>query len=248
MRIRVFMLAIAGIVCTASQAQFSKGDRMVGASVASLIFNSGTADITVASIGSNNSTITNHNVLINPSIGWFLTDKTVFGVALNLNPYGNKTTYEQNGSTYQSDKSTSYNMGIGLFARQYLKGASMLPFGQFSLNGGFSNLKTEGFFYGGSGASAYKLTYTGNSTSGGFVNASFTVGLTKMVTPNAGLDIYIGYTYSTSKNTFKRTSLRDDGNNGTIEERLENTTTTKFTNNGFLAGIAFQIFLKGKKK
>lgn len=221
---------------------------MLGASVASLIFNSGTSDITVASVGSSSSKITSYNVVINPSMGWFLSDKTVVGVNLDLNPSGNKTTYEQSGTTFQSDKSTSYNLGFGLFARQYLKGNDFLPFGQISINGGFSNLKTDGFFYGGSGATAYKITYNGNSTGGGFFNAAFSAGLTKMLNQNAGLDIFVGYTYSNNKNTFKKTTLRDDGNNGSIEERLENNTTTKFTNNGFLAGIAFQIFLKGKKK
>ena len=239
-------LILTGISATA---QFTKGDKMAGASVASIFFNSGNADITVASIGNNISKVTNYGISITPSIGWFISEKTAVGATLNLNPNGQKTTYEQNGSTYQSDKSNGFNIGLGGFVRNYFSDkSSLLPFGQFSLNGGVSNLKTEGFFYGGSGASAYKQTYSGNSSGGFFANASFSAGLTKMMGENAGLDFYIGYNFSYNKNTFKRTTLRDDGNDGTIDSRGENETTTKFTNHGFVLGVGFQVFLRGSKK
>ncbi len=247
-KIRGFFIAVflfpAGVVF----AQFGKGDRMVGASVGSIVINSGNADITVTSIGSNTSRITSYAVTIQPSMGWFLSEKTALGASLNINPTGNKTTYEQNGSTYQSDKVNGTNFGLGGFVRQYLgHSGSLLPFGQLSLNGGLSNLKTEGFFYGGSGANAYKLTYDGNSTSGSFFNATLTAGFTKMVGSYTGLDFYIGYTYSHNKNTFKRTSRRDNGNDGSVDETLENETTTTFNNHGFQMGAGFQVFLKKKK-
>lgn len=248
MKIKPLLFIFALVSCFFANAQFHKGDRVIGASVASLVFNSGSSDITVANIGSNTSVIKNHNVLVNPSMGWFMGDHSLLGVQLSLNPYGAKTTYEQNGSTYQSDKSNSYNLGIGGYFRQYLKGRDFLPFVQLGLNGGLSNLKTEGFFYGGSGVNAYKNSYDGNSKGGGYLNAAFTAGFTKMINETAGLDFYVGYTYSYNKNTFKKTTLRDLGNNGTIDERLENETTTKYTNNGLLAGVGFQIFLRGKKK
>src|SRR6185436_9319213 len=178
----------------------------------------GTSDISVASIGSNKSRITNYNVSINPSIGWFISDKTVVGATLNINPNGQKITYEQSGTTYQSDKSNGYNIGAGGFARNYFNSNSnFMPFGQVSLNGGFSNLKTEGFFYG----TGYKQTYTGNSNGGAFVNASFVLGLTKMLGPNAGLDFFAGYSFSYNNNTFKKTTSKDLGNDGTIDERGE---------------------------
>ena len=123
-----------------------------------------------------------------------------------------------------------------------------MPFGQAGVNAGISNLKTEGFFYGGSGASAYKQTYTGNSSGGFFANAAFVAGLTKMMGENAGLDLSLGYIFSYNKNTFKRTTLRDDGNNGSIDTRAVNETTTKYTNHGFTIGLGFQVFLRGKKK
>ncbi|MEO6612049.1 MAG: hypothetical protein ABIN52_07740 [Chitinophagaceae bacterium] len=239
----VFLLS--GSLC---KAQFSKGDRMVGASVASIFYNSGSADITVASIGSNKSVNTSYGINIMPSLGWFISGKTVVGATLNINPNGQKVTYEQNGTTYQSDKSNGFNIGIGGFVRNYFSDkSSLLPFGQISLNGGYSSQKTEGFFYGGS-SPAYKITYTGDSNGGSFMNAAFSAGVTKMMGENAGLDFYIGYNFSYNKNVFKKTTLRDNGNDGSIDERGENETTTKFTNHGFSLGIGFQIFLRGKKK
>lgn len=233
----------------AVNAQFAKGDRMVGASVASIFFNSGNSDISVASIGTNLSKITNYGISITPSLGWFISDKTAVGASLNINPSGNKTTYEQSGTTFQSDKVTSFNIGLGGFVRHYFgQTGNMMPFGQFGINGGISTYKSDGFFYGGSGASAYKTSYDGNSTGGFFANSTFQLGMTKMVGDYTGLDFYIGYNFSYTKNTFKKTTLRDDGNDGTIDSRGENETTTKFTNHGVIVGVGFQVFLKGKKK
>ena len=246
----VFLVGFLLLLVMVSRAQFKKGDRMIGASVATIFYNSGTSDITVASIGSNKSVNTSYGISITPSMGWFISDKTVVGGTLNINPNGEKVSYEQNGTTYQSDKSNRFNLGLGAFARNYFSGhSSWNPFAQVSVNGGFSSLKTEGFFYGGgSGPGAYKITYTGDSNGGSFINAAFAAGLTKMVGENAGLDIYIGYNYSNNKNVFKKTTLRDNGIDGSIDERGENETTTKFTNHGFAAGVGFQVFLRGKKK
>ena len=240
------ILLIFSLVATP---QLKKGNMMAGATVGSVLFNSGSSDITVAQIGSNTSKITSYNVNVGPSLGWFISDNTAVGASLNINPSGNKTTYEQNGSTYQSDKITNFNIGIGGFIRHYFgHSGTMMPFGQFGINGGISNLKTEGFFYGGSGPSAYKTSYDGSSNGGFFANSTFQFGMTKMVGDYTGLDFYIGYNFSYNKNTFKKTTLRDDGNDGTIDSRGENETTTKFTNHGFLLGIGFQVFLKGKSK
>lgn len=232
----------------AINAQFKKGNMMAGASVGSVLFNSGSSDISVAQIGSNTSKITSYNISLSPSLGWFISDNTVVGAAININPYSNKTTYEQNGSTYQSDKNSNFNIGLGGFVRHYFgSSASMMPFGQFGLNAGISSLKTEGFFYGGSAPNAYKISYDGSSSGGFFANSTFQFGFTKMVGDLTGLDFYVGYNFSYNKNTFKKTTLRDDGNDGTIDSRGENETTTKFTNHGFLLGVGFQVFLKGKK-
>ena len=90
-------------------------------SIIMILYNTGSADITVASIGNNTSLIKNYSVSIIPSIGWFISENTAVGFTANLNPTGQKTTYEQNGSTYQSDKSNGFNIGLGGFVRNYFK-------------------------------------------------------------------------------------------------------------------------------
>jgi len=228
-------------------AQFSKGDKMVGTTIASVVVNSGTADITVSSIGENTSKINTYNIAVQPSIGWFLSEQTVFGAGININPTGNTTTYEQGGNTYQKDKMNTFDFGVGVFARHYLNGKNLLPFAQIALNGGIASLKTSGFLYAGSGVDAYKQTYSGKASGAAFINATIMAGITKMVGEKTGLDFFIGYSYSYNKSTFNRTTLKDIGNNGSIDETLKNETITKYTIHGFQLGIGFQVFLKRSK-
>lgn len=243
------ILAIITLLTSlAAQSQFKKGDKMVGTTIGSVFYNSGSADISVDQIGENKSKITSFNLSINPSIGWFISENTAIGASLNINPTSNKTTYEQNGSTYQSDQSNNFNIGLGGFVRNYFKSSgNMLPFGQFGFNLGISSLKTEGFLYTGTAPTATKTSYDGSSSGGFFANASLQAGLTKMMGENAGLDIFIGYTYGYNKNVFSKTTLVDNGNNGSTDETRKNKTTSKYTNHGFLLGVGFQVFLRGKK-
>lgn len=244
-----YFIPVFLVVSLSANAQFKKGMRMAGANVGSIFFNSGTADVSYpAPTTGFTSKTTSFGVNIAPSMGWFISDHTAVGLSLNINPTSNKTSYEAGGSTYQQDKANGFNFGIGGFARNYFNSSSsFLPFGQLGINLGISSQKTEGFFYGGSGASAYKITYDGKSSGGFFANAGLALGMTKMVTPHTGLDISIGYSYSYNKNTYKTTSLRDDGNNGTIDLTSESNPTTKYTTHGLVLGAGFQIFLDARK-
>lgn len=232
-----------------SIAQFKEGDKIVGASVGNIFFNSGTQDADSPPIGSTTGKVTGFGINISPSLGWFISEKTAAGFSFSLNPAKQKTSFEENGSTFQKDKINSFSISIGGFARNYFSSqGSFLPFGQAGISAGISSRNTEGFFYGGSGPTAYKETYEGKSSGGFFTTASLNLGVTKMVGENTGLDFSIGYNFSYSKNTIKTTTLRDDLIDGSIDVTEENKTTTKFTNHGFMLGVGFQVFLKGKKK
>lgn len=251
MRIKYFLsLVLLIISITQLDAQFTKGDKIVGASLANAFFNTGTADQTVTSIGSVTAKVSGFGISLTPSLAWFVSDKTAVGVMVNINPTGDKTTYEgNNGSTFQKDKSNTSNIGIGGFIRTYFGDANtLLPFGQININGGISNLKKEGFLYLGTTPSVNKETYTIKSSGGTFFNTGVNAGLTKMIGEKAGLDFFIGYAFSKTKNTIKKIKLIDDGNNGSIDRTEENETTTRSTSHGFQLGIGFQIFLSGKKK
>lgn len=231
-----------------SNAQFSRGMRMAGASVANIVVSSGTSEQTVTSIGGATGRVKGYNINLSPSFGWFLSEKTAVGVTLVLNPSKETLTYESNGSTFQSDEVKEFALGFGGFARNYFQsGGSFLPFGQVNLNAGMSNSNAEGFFYGGGGSIAYKESYESKSTGGFFMNAILNLGATWMVSQNVGLDLTVGYNYSYHKNTMNTTRLRDDGLDGVIDETATNETLTKFTNHRFVIGLGFQVFLEKKK-
>jgi len=230
-------------------AQFNKGDKMVGTSVGSAFFNSGNSDQTVTSIGSRLVKVNGYGLNIIPSLGWFISENTAAGFSLFINPSGDKVSFEENGSTFQSDKSRYFNIGIGGFVRSYFRrSGSLLPFGQFDLDGGISSEKKDGFFYGGTGSTAYKKTYDTKSSGGSFVDAIFTVGCTKKFGQYTGLDLSIGYNFSYTKNTITTTELRDNMVDGTIDETAKSETLSKFTNHKFVLALGFQVFLERKKK
>jgi hypothetical protein len=243
-KLLVFLAFLGSL--TSTNAQFKKSDKMLGASVASLLYNSGNSTVSFTSFPGYKSKTTSWGVRVEPSMGWFLSDKTAVGVTVNIHPFGQKVSYQDNGTTFQEDKSSNFDLGLGVFARHYLgSGGDFLPFGQAGFNVGMSSSSTEGFRYYDS-TPDYKISYEGDSDGGFFANASLQLGLTKMVSESTGLDLYLGYTYSYNKNTFKTETLTDIGIDGTIETRSENEPTTKFTNHGFIIGVGFQVFLRGK--
>lgn len=225
-------------------AQFKKGMRMVGSSVAGALYNSGTTDVSYpAPTNGFTSKTTSFNASLNPSMGWFITGTTVVGASLNINPAGNKTSFESGGTTFQRDKLTTFNLGGGGFARTYFGSSGFMPFGQAGFNLGITTLNTEGFLYASDIVGPYKSTYDGKSSGGFFVNAPIYFGLTKLLNPHTGFDIYAGYVFSYTKSTIKTTRNTDYGNNGSIELTSVSDETKKFTNHGFQVGVGFQVFL-----
>lgn len=233
---------------TSAHAQFPKGTRMVGASVANLSFNSGTSEQDVESIGNTTAKVTGFDISLSPSLGWFISENTVVGFTFTVEPSKERISFEENGSTFQRDETNRFNIGIGGFVRNYFsKSGKMLPFGQFGVNGGISNFRQEGFFYGGTGGSVYKESYDSKSTGGFFANANFLAGVTWMMGEYTGLDLAIGYNFNYNKHTLNTTRLRDEGIDGVIEETGKNETTTRYSLHRFQLSLGFQIFLAKRK-
>lgn len=245
---KFLIVSAMALVSATADAQFSKGDKMVSTSVGSVFLNSGGSDVSFPQTRGYSSKTSSYGLSINPSFGWFITDKTVVGASVNINPSGQKVRYEDLGTTFQEDKSNSFNIGVGGFARNYFGApGNFRLFGQFGFNAGISSSKTDGFRYYTTSPN-YKQSYDGKSSGGFFANAVLQLGLTKMVGEQTGLDFYVGYNYSYNKNTFKTTTLTDLNLDGTIDARGESEPTTKFTNHGVIVAVGFQVFLKGKKK
>ncbi len=239
------LLLLSGLL---ANAQFAKGDKMAGAAVGSIFLNSGSSDVSFPQVRGYSTKTSSYGLRIEPSFGWFITDKTAVGASVNINPTGQKVTYKDGITTFQEDKSTGFNIGVGGFLRNYFgQTSSFRPFGQFGFNAGLNSSTTEGFRYY-DASPDYKVTYDGKSSGGFFANAILQFGFTKMVGDHTGLDFYIGYNYSYNKNTFKTITQTDMGIDGTVDTRAESEPTTKFTNHGMIVGVGFQVFLKGKGK
>ena len=219
---------------------------MAGATVSSIFYNSGKSEYSYPPPTTGfTSNVSSYGISLTPSLGWFVSDNTAIGASFFLNTSQNKTNdvSDATGNTFNKDKSTRFNIGIGGFARNYFKtDGNMLPFGQFNLNFGTGSSTTKGFTFSGGD----KYTYDGKSSGDFFINSGLNLGLTKILNNNTGLDFFIGYNYSYTKNTFNKTTEVDLGNNGSVDNTLENKPTQKFTNHGVTVGISFQIFLDKK--
>src|SRR5688500_13862092 len=132
-----------------TNAQFHKGDKMVGADIASFIFNSGSSEVSFPQTRGYASKSSGYAISIEPAFGWFISDHTVVGGTFILKPTYQKIRYDDRGTVFQEDKNTGFNICIGAFARQYLNTQStgMLPFIQSGFNTGINSSSSEGFKY-----------------------------------------------------------------------------------------------------
>jgi hypothetical protein len=245
MKVRILLLLLislsTSVFCTA---QPKKGLRMAGTSIGNLYFNSGETDYSDPNIqGGYTSQNRNFGLAFTPSLGWFINDNTAVGALVTLNYRHQKISDISTGTTFRRTTTDFFDFGIGGFARNYFNtSGNWMPFGQFMTNFGLSASKHDGFSYSGND----KSTFDGKSSGDFFANAGLSAGLTRMLNANTGLDLYIGYNFSYSKNTYKTTTLIDLGNNGSIDQTAISEPTAKFTNHGFAVGAGFQIFLNGK--
>ena len=242
----IFLIIGLLLVSITMNAQFKKGMRMVGATIGSAFFNSGKSDYSYPPPTTGyTSNSNNFGVTLNPSMGWFVSDNTVIGASLNFG-YTHQKTFAKaaNGNIFNRDISNSFIIGIGGFARNYFKSSgSMMPFGQFNLNGGIGSTSNNGFYF----INNDKSSYDGKSSGDFFINTGVALGVTKMLNEHTGLDLFVGYNYSYNKRTFKTTTLTDLDNNGSVDQTAVSEPTQKFTNHGVSIGAGFQVFLDKRK-
>src|ERR1700730_6074414 len=83
-----------------SHAQLKKGNKMIGVNVATAFFNSGSADVSYPPPTQGYSSYnTSFSVNITPSVGWFISDNTIVGATITINPNNQKIRYETGGFT-----------------------------------------------------------------------------------------------------------------------------------------------------
>ena len=240
MQPKLLFASIALVFCLHSQAQFSKGTRMIGATIGSGYFTSGKTDFSNQGYTNYNH---NWNVSFTPSIGWFINDGNAVGANLFVSSTHQKSWNEVSGVTNREDNSHNTDFGLGLFYRHYFKASSQLhPFVQAYVNGGSGVTKTDGFYY----APAYTQTYTGKTSDRFFYNAGLNLGLTKMLSNTVGAEAYVGYSHSYNKFTTKTVSTSVD-RVGTGITQANYLAEQTYSGNNINVGIGLQVFLPGKK-
>jgi outer membrane protein W len=238
-------LALTFSICL--HAQFKKGDRMVGASVGTVFFNSSSTDLSYP-VGSSSTTDNNYGIALSPSLGWFITDNVVVGVSPVINYNKQKQLGKSsNGNTYLKNDAHQFGAGLGGFARYYLKGSGATTrfFGQYNLSAGLNGSKNEGFQYETYGV--YVDRYDQKSSGDFFVNTGVIIGLSKFLGNLNSLDFYIGYTFSYVKSNPKGTTIRDYADPGTPDINQAINYTQKFMGHNVVLGLGYQIFLSKKK-
>jgi len=233
------------LLATASHAQFSKGMKMSGVTLGNAFFKSGSYDYTFPQATAPYSSKTNSlGLTLAPNLGWFISNNTVIGARLALGYYYDKNLDMENGVTFRKKIDKNFNAGLGVFLRNYFGSFSNLaPFAQFNMDGRIGSSHTEGFNY----STNFKETFSGKSSGDFTFDLGLSVGVTKMLNSNVGIDIFAGYLFDHSKNTFKTTTWRDVDIDGSIDETDYENPTTKSTNHGFMIGAGFQIFLSKNK-
>jgi hypothetical protein len=238
------------LISLSTRAQFSKGDKMVGANIGSVFYNSGKTVYTYPPPTTGITYNTNElGININPVYGWFITNSIVVGPSINISYHHKKAFYtdDSNGNTYNSDMSNQFSAGVGAFLRDYFSSTgTFLPYGQIGFNLGTATNSDKGFYF--TNGTNDKSTYHGKSSGDLFINLGLTAGVTKMLSKQTGLDFAVGYNFSYEKSNFKRTTEFDAGNNGTIDQTSVSQPTQKYTDHGVVLGVGFQIFLEGKRK
>lgn len=243
-RFTLLFFAFTLVTGTAANAQFKKGQLMPGITVGSIFFNSGKTTYS-APPPTNGYTSNTNSVGINltPSLGWFITDRTVVGGRLSANYRYDKYVDASNNVTFRKKEDRITQWGLGAFVRNYFSQAGrFIPFGQLAADGGLGSARTEGFNY----TSSYRESYKGKSGSSSFFNAGVSVGVTRLLSDQVGLDLAVGYTFSHTQQKFTTDTFRDVGIDGTIDETLKSEVSTRMNNHGVTLAMGIQVFI-GRK-
>lgn len=226
-------------------AQFKKGILFTGGNVGAGIFDDSKKEVSFpAPTEGYTLKENNFNISFTPYIGRFITSNTALGVGVALNFSDHNTSYEAaNGNTFRKDEENTFDAGINVFMRRYffLQGDQPQPLSfyvQAGVTGGFSSLKTKGFVYG----VDFKDTYEGKSSGGSFITPGIGFGLNKRFTDRVAVEFGFLTQYRFSKYDIKTTTLRDELNNGTIDQTFINEPTYKEKKQTIGLNIGFIFF------
>lgn len=247
MKHKLALVLAAFLIAIVTNAQFNKGDKMVGFSVGSFFYNHSSSDLS-NSLGSSTTELDEFGIALNPSIGWFVNENVVVGVAPSVT-YDKQTQLgkSSNGNTYLKDESNHFGINVGGFSRYYFKGPSnnLRFFGQYNLSIGLGGGKSDGFEYERNGI--YVERYNRKSSGDFMANTGVTAGLSKFVSRYTALDFYIGYDFSYTKSNPTGNTTTDYTDPGTPDTNVKIDYEQKITQHHLVFGVGFQVFLAKKK-
>lgn len=243
-RFTLLILSFILLTGAAVNAQFKKGQLMPGITVGSIFFNSGKTEYSAPPPTTGYTSNTNSaGINLSPSLGWFISGRTVIGGRVSGNYRYDKYLDASNNVTFRKKEDRVTQWGLGAFVRNYFGQAGrFIPFGQVAVDGGLGNARTEGFTY----TSTYRETYKGKSGSSSFINAGVSAGVTRLLGEQVGLDLAIGYVFSHTQQKFTTDTFRDVGIDGTVDETLKSEITTRMNNHGVTLSMGIQVFI-GRK-
>lgn len=228
-------------------AQLKKGNRMVGLTVASGLLSKGETELSGPNQTPSVSETGNFTLQLTPSVGWFLTDNAIVGASITVGLSDQTVRRKSAGVTYMEDNYNNIDFGAGTFFRYYFQGSSAFrPFTHLFFTAGSGTTNTDGFYYFTMGTDNAKSTYDGKSSGRFFYNAGINAGVTRLLSPNTGVDLFVGYLRTSNQMTTKTEQLIDYTSPSTPDTRSSFENTQKHTSNGVSFGIGFQVFLTRK--
>lgn len=240
---RLFML-LAILLPMGAFCQFSKGTWVPGINAAGLFFDAGTTTYTAPPPTEGYESKTNSlGFQLTPSLGYFVSSKTMIGARLIAGYQYDKYLDVSNNITFRKKEDRVGRYGLGIFARHYFaESGKFLPWGQLNIDAGTGNAKTEGFHY----TSVYRESYEGKSSGNFFTSVGLQVGVTRMLSDHVGLDMSAGYAFTTEKTKTVTDTYRDVDMDGSIDERLNSDITAKIKKHGLLLSVGISVFLPRK--
>ncbi len=192
-------LILTLLAASFSNAQISKGSKLIGTSFASLSIGGSNSETTY----SNTPTVyksdgNSFSFSINPYMGFFVADGFVIGGQVYASFYSSKSDSSNSSSTTTSEsKSTQPSFGVGPFARYYfVKGQKMSPYAELAGGVDFNSGKSKTT----SSTGSFSETTTKPYTS---FNAGPKFGFEYFISDYVGINVYAGFNYSVSKVTYE---------------------------------------------
>jgi hypothetical protein len=234
--------SLLAIVFHAS-AQFQPGTLMVGSTLGTTAYTSGTSDYAYDNGNSRSTSNKAFSLTAGPQLGVFVSSNVVIGGTISVtatNTRNNTSTVTSGVQGTNDATSTNYTVGFGPFVRVYFANQPANNLFYMQIHG---NLATGSGTSSGDGASPSSSYHSTGSVSNILNwNAGGSLGITHLFNKHVGMDIALGYLYSRSRSDNANSTQTVNSNNGNTTTSSNNYTLTS-PSNGINFTLGFHWFL-----